>query len=769
MSDVTHAILSSWTIDPWPLALAIVSIVVYWRGWRDLHRSQPARFTRWRLGSFAAGVGVCWLAIASPLDAFGSLLLEVHMTQHVLLMMIGPPLILLAYPGIPLLRGLPATIRREWCGPFLASTAVRRGFHVLTHPITGLSTFIIATWVWHLPVLYEAALQNNFWHEFEHGVFLGAALLFWWPVVQPWPSVSVWPRWMLLPYLLLADLQNTVFSAIFVYIGTPIYTTYAASPGLFGTSTLDDQSTAGAIMWVAGSTAFLLPVGLIIRRLLQPRLVTVPIGGGGLRLDVPLPILGHAEPRTTRRRNRRHDLLKSPLIGRAIRSLAFRRTMQWILVAAAIAVILDGLLGPRISPMNLAGILPWTHWRGFVVIALLVAGNAFCWTCPFMIPRGLGKRLFSPTRRWPNALRSKWLAATLLLIYLWAYEVFGLWDSPWWTAWVVIGYFGLALLIDAFFHGAAFCKWVCPIGQFHFIESMASPREVAAIEPAVCETCHTHDCIRGGPTGRGCELDLYLPTKRGNLDCTWCMDCVRACPHENVGVLTRTMTDDVVFGGWRGALGRLGGRVDIAALATLLTFGAFANALGMVGPVLEFEDRIAEAMGGVTSLVPASIMLLSISVIAPLLLLPLIASVAGRIGDMHIAVGQLACRLAFTIIPIGFAMWVVHMLFHFFTSLGTIVPVTQRVAIDIGGDLGEPAWILACCLNVPAWLLPLELLLLDLGLVLAIVAVHRLTHSLTRARVPLITAVLSVPAFLLFILGVWIMLQPMQMRGTILP
>ena len=136
---------------------------------------------------------------------------------------------------------------------------------------------------------------------------------------------------------------------------------------------------------------------------------------------------------------------------------------------------------------------------------------------------------------------------------------------------------------------------------------------------------------------------------------------------------------------------------------------------------------------------------------------------------MQIAVGQLACRLAFTIIPIGFAMWVVHMLFHFFTSLGTIVPVTQRVAIDIGGDLGEPAWILACCLNVPAWLLPLELLLLDLGLVLAIVAVHRLTHSLTRARVQLITAVLSVPAFLLFILGVWIMLQPMQMRGTILP
>lgn len=769
MSDLTRAILSSWTIDPWPLMLSLVAIGVYFRGWRGLHRSQPARFPRWRLAAFIAGIGACWIAIASPLDALGGLLLEVHMSQHVLLMMIGPPLILLAYPGIPMLRGLPGTIRRDWFGPFLASPTVRSGFHILTHPFVGLSTFIVATWVWHLPVLYELALRNSFWHEFEHTVFLCTALLFWWPVIQPWPSSPVWPRWMLLPYLLVADLQNTVFSAIFVYIGTPIYTAYAASPDFLGTSTLDDQATAGAIMWVVGSTVFLVPVALIIRRLLQPRLVAVPVAAGGPPRDFSLPILGGATPRASSRASRGHDLLRTPLIGAALRSLAFRRAMQWIMLAGAAAIVLDGLLGPRMSPMNLAGILPWTHWRGFVVVALLVAGNAFCWTCPFMLPRELGKRLFKPTRRWPRALRSKWLAAGLLLLYLWAYEVFGLWDSPWWTAWVVLGYFAGALVIDSFFRGASFCRWVCPIGQFHFIESMASPREVAAIDLTVCSDCHTHDCIQGGPSGRGCELDLYLPTKRGNLDCTWCMDCVRACPHENVGVLTRTMTDDVVFGGWRGALGRLGGRADIAALATLLTFGAFANALGMVGPILDLEDRISQSIGATTSLVSASIVLLSVAVIAPLLLLPAITWAAGWVGRPPAGLRESACRLAFTLVPVGFAMWVVHMLFHFFTSVGTIIPVTQRVALDIGGDLGQPAWILACCLNVPTWLLPLELLLLDAGLVLAVVAVHRLAIATARARVGLMTAVLSLPAFLLFILGVWIVLQPMQMRGTILP
>lgn len=767
MSDVTRAILSSWTIDPWPVALAILSIAIYWKGWRLLHRAHPRRFSGWRLTSFIAGVLVCWVAIASPLDAFGGLLLQVHMTQHVLLMMIGPPLLLLSYPGIPLLRGLPHTARREWLGPFLAATIIRRWFHILTHPVVGLSLFVVATWLWHVPVLYELGLRSSFWHEVEHSIFLGTALLFWWPVIQPWPSKSAWPRWMLIPYLLVADVQNTVFSALFVFISTPIYGAYAASPSLFSINTLDDQATAGGIMWVVGSTTFLVPVGLIIRRILTPNLVPVLAGGGAAPRSISLPVLGaSASPRSSHRRS---DLLRVPFLGAALRSLLVRRIAQWIMLALAGAIVLDGLLGPRMSPMNLAGILPWTHWRGFVVIALLVAGNAFCWTCPFMIPRELGKRLFNPTRQWPRAIRSKWLAAGLLLVYLWAYEVFSLWDSPWWTAWVVVGYFTAAFLVDSFFRGAAFCRWVCPIGQFHFIESMASPREVAVLDTAVCDRCTTHDCIRGGPAGRGCELDLYLPTKHGNLDCTWCMDCVRACPHDNIGVLTRSLTDDVVFSGWRGAIGRLGSRLDLATLATLLTFGAFANALGMVGPVLDFEDRLTTSLGLSSTLLAASLVLLAVTCLLPALVLPVAAWVATGVSSLGIGVRALSCRLAFALIPVGFSMWVVHMLFHFFTSIGTIIPVTQRVVLDLGGNAGDPAWILACCLNVPSWLLPLELLLLDLGLVVSVVAIHQLSKTIAQRRVAVVTTILSVPAAALFLLGVWIVLQPMQMRGTILP
>ena len=118
----------------------------------------------------------------------------------------------------------------------------------------------------------------------------------------------------------------------------------------------------------------------------------------------------------------------------------------------------------------------------------------------------------------------------------------------------------------------------------------------------------------------------------------------------------------------------------------------------------------------------------------------------------------------------GFAMWLVHMLFHLFTGIGTIVPVAQRVALDLGTPIGEPAWVLACCLSIPSWVLPLELLLLDAGLVLTAVVLHQLAREIAAPdRIGRTLCLWMLPALLLFIAGVWIVLQPMQMRGTLLP
>jgi Cytochrome c oxidase caa3 assembly factor (Caa3_CtaG)/Pyridine nucleotide-disulphide oxidoreductase len=118
--------------------------------------------------------------------------------------------------------------------------------------------------------MFELALRSELWHAVEHICFLATALLFWWPVIQPWPSRARWPRWTMIPYLLLADLQNTALSAFLIFCDRVVYPTYATAPRIFGMSVLEDQAAAGAIMWVPGSFAFLIPLAFISIRLMSP-------------------------------------------------------------------------------------------------------------------------------------------------------------------------------------------------------------------------------------------------------------------------------------------------------------------------------------------------------------------------------------------------------------------------------------------------------------------------------------------------------------------
>src|SRR5262249_60893148 len=123
-------------------------------------------------------------------------------------------------------------------------------------------------------------------------------------------------------------------------------------------------------------------------------------------------------------------LLRLPLLGSFLRWRYARPVLQLPLFLLAVAVIYDGLRGPQAGPMNLAGVLPWVHWRGLVVFGLLAAGNVFCMGCPFLLPRTLARRWLPAGRAWPRRLRSKWLAGLVLIVFLWAYVAIALWDRP---------------------------------------------------------------------------------------------------------------------------------------------------------------------------------------------------------------------------------------------------------------------------------------------------------------------------------------------------
>jgi cytochrome c oxidase assembly factor CtaG len=259
----------SWTFEPWIIVPLLLVSIIYLRGWWQLHRRLPRRFGGSRLIAFQSGVVTLFLALASPLHELAEKLLQFHMIQHLLLMMVVPPLLLLGAPILPLLRGLPRPALRYGLRQLFSSRAFKRLARFFTDPLVCLLGFTVSNVAWHVPALYELALRSEFWHAVQHICFFGTGLLFWWPVVQPWPSRSRWPRWTMIPYLLFADIQNTALSAFLIFSERVLYPTYAAVPRLWGISVLDDQAAAGAIMWVPGSVIFLVPVVVVAIRLID--------------------------------------------------------------------------------------------------------------------------------------------------------------------------------------------------------------------------------------------------------------------------------------------------------------------------------------------------------------------------------------------------------------------------------------------------------------------------------------------------------------------
>jgi len=780
MPSVAQAVLSSWSIRPWTTFGLLLTAAIYFRGWQSL---RPTLFPSWRLGCFLTGLASLWFAIASPLDAFGSLVLTAHMVQHLMLMVVAPPLVLLGSPVIPLLRGLPRWAARDALGPFLSWPLLERLGRALTHPAFCWVAMAVAMLGWHVPAAYELALRSPGWHEVEHACFFITSLLFWWPVIQPWPSAPRWPRWVIPIYLLLGDVINTILSAFLCFSNRILYPTYAAAPQIFSLTPLDDQVAAGAIMWFVGSLAFLGPAVILIVQLLSP----------------PPPALEPTiadRPESHERRSSRtpFDLLRAVGVGSLLRTRYGRRALQFTLLVLAVAVIADGLFGPRMSSMNLAGVVPWTYGRALSIIVLLAAGNFFCMACPFMLPRELGRRLGFATRRWPRALRTKWLAVGLLVLFFWAFEAFDLWSTPLWTAWIVVAYFASAFVVDTFFRDASFCKYVCPIGQFHFLSSLVSPLEVKVRSREVCTGCATHDCVRGNELERGCELHLFLPRKVGNMDCTFCLDCVKACPHDNIGILAVAPGRDLVRDPMRSSLGRFSRRPDIAALALVLVFSAFASAAAMVAPVAAWRDRLVERFSMGSALPVTSFFFLVALVLAPALLVGL-AVATGRWLGCRVARSpisqsslrppepsgaggsgdgapwrELFCRFSLALIPLGLAMWAAHVLFHFLAGWNMPWPVLQRATTDLGlGWLGRPHWVMSSPLFAAGTLVALQLLLLDAGLLLTLYIGWRVANAFAPrvwASLRLFVPWAAVAAGL-YSSGIWVLLQPMQMRGMV--
>lgn len=204
--------------------------------------------------NYSLGVLVIFLALVSPLDPLGDdYLFSAHMLQHIMLGFIATPL---------LVAGLPESLVRSWMRiPFIARVERILGFPPLSLNI-GNTTF----WLWHYPLLYNATLENEAVHIFEHIVFLITGCIMFWPVFKPIPDSRLSPMASLV-YLMIAAFLNAILGIVFSISDTCFYSGYANPPDELGALSLirgkwhldqlNDQKLGGAIMWGFGSVVFL--------------------------------------------------------------------------------------------------------------------------------------------------------------------------------------------------------------------------------------------------------------------------------------------------------------------------------------------------------------------------------------------------------------------------------------------------------------------------------------------------------------------------------
>lgn len=256
-----------WTVSP-ALAYVALAALLYWAGGRGYRAA--ARQSGWRTAAFVGGLVTVVLALDSPLDRYADTLFWAHMSQHVLLLTVAPPLILLGRPWPRMWRAIPAPTRAK-LGRGLARGAIAAPLRSLAQPIPAWLLFNVTIVAWHIPGAYDATLRFGAIHDLEHAMFFFTGLLFWARVVDPGP---LRPRltWLARTgYVVGAMIVGWVIAITLVLVPEPIYSHYALlahRPG--GISALTDQQLAAGMMWVPGSLSYGIAMMLGFYRWLEP-------------------------------------------------------------------------------------------------------------------------------------------------------------------------------------------------------------------------------------------------------------------------------------------------------------------------------------------------------------------------------------------------------------------------------------------------------------------------------------------------------------------
>jgi putative membrane protein len=258
-----HLSLTDWSWDPTVLlGLVAISIGYVIAMRRGLLREDDDVTPWFRRASvrpwlFFAGIVTAFVALQSPIDIGGDeYLLSLHMVQHLVLMMISPPLVILGIAGArPPSPHTAPRLRAVWT--------------FITRPWQATLIFNAVLLTWHVPALYDATLTTEWIHIIEHLTFIGVGLIFWWPVVDPMRVHHAKPvsPFVKMAMLVIAGIPPTVLGFLFALFGNAVYDFYARAPRLWGMSAVLDQQVAGVIMFGLGNIVYFVAISVVFLRL----------------------------------------------------------------------------------------------------------------------------------------------------------------------------------------------------------------------------------------------------------------------------------------------------------------------------------------------------------------------------------------------------------------------------------------------------------------------------------------------------------------------
>ena len=488
------------------------------------------------------------------------------------------------------------------------------------------------------------------------------------------------------------------------------------------------------------------------------------------------------DPRSRARRYWRFDLTRVGWARRMIKSRWFQPAVQLPVVLAFLAVIVIGLVGSQEPGRNIAPVLTWNIWWIGLIFLVLLLGNVWCFMCPWTaipdwIMRGSLTRVTAIRtlgRKYPRFKLWMWPAIVLFAFVTWLEIVFDAANRPWLTSLLGLGMIALAWLLLVLYERKAMCRYVCFVGRVSGQYSLMGMLELRRRDNETCRACKTKDCFHGGARGYPCPTHEFMGAMNENQYCTLCTECVKSCPHDNIGLNLRSSGADVLH--------PHRAKRDEAYMAILIFIVSAFHGAAMIPRWMEWEDALRGALidgqvallgvdalglaGSHGGMVTFTMMMLLCILVPGLVYWLLCALMRYASGRRDVSIRRVFIRFAYTLLPIALFYHLAHNATHVFwewSKLWRLISDPLGWGYDLFGTARAPLSALWSPESI--WYLQVGLVIIGhiYGIYVAQREAFRVYDGDRKAsfRVHL---VMMVGMIAMSLLSLWLLAQPMFMR-----